>query len=134
MRSLKELKIGKWIPDYCMVRTEFGWSLPSELTKKEQLLIFEDNTVKGVRPKSYYKVPYKGKLIGFEKILFKPSDVNKSDEWFGVNSLTETRAFGFKEYDFDGYLYSFDVDPIIAYEYRVSKVNNNNLLKLEYVL
>mgnify|MGYP003539285955 FL=1 len=44
----KDLKIGKWIPDYCLVRTEFGWVLPSELTKREKLLVYEDNTIKSI--------------------------------------------------------------------------------------
>lgn len=132
MKELKELNCGKWIPEYVMVRTENGWVLPNELTKKEKLLIYDNEEVIGKCPKAYYKVFFEGYLVGNDKIRFKPSKLD--DEWFETKTILGKHFYESDRKYYKGYLYSFNFNPIVSYNYKISKVNNNNLLKVEYVI
>lgn len=135
MKKLSELTIGKWIPEHCQVRTETGWKYPSEINHRDMLLtcfidIEGKKIIKKVLPKQYLKMPYSGKMKGCGNIVYK----DFKDQWFNTQTYISKKYYEAIDIDFKGMLYAFDINPIISYDYKVSKINNANLIQLDYDL
>lgn len=123
-----------WYPQHTMIRLDEGWKLPCELTMKETLLSFENGKFNKNKINQINKIKFKGILLGNGKTLFKPSDINKKDEFFYLNTYINTEYLQISEVFYDGFLYNFGFNPIISYDYKISKLNNEVLIKLNYVL
>lgn len=130
---LKEKKYGIWFPEYCLVRTDIGWSFPEEIGLNKFLLYF-DEKVKYKKPTIRDKVFFKGYLIGSNKTLFKQSDnvINDKDDFFTINEISNTIYKETSIQYYEGFLYRYDFTPILSYEYKISKLNKINILNLEY--
>jgi hypothetical protein len=89
-------------------------------------VLYLEDKIKEGSVYEFERIKYKGTLFSNENIILHPSDI--SDYLLS----TGKKLIDFKEINYSGYLYKFNINPIMSYEFLRSEVQDYFMIKNKF--
>jgi hypothetical protein len=118
-----------WFTENSCIRLSDSW-MHIRLFLKGKFSVFDvlylEDKIKEGSVYEFERIKYKGILFSNENIILHPSDI--SDYLLS----TGKKLIDFKEINYSGYLYKFNINPIMSYEFLRSEVQDYFMIKNKF--
>jgi hypothetical protein len=118
-----------WFTENSCIRLSDSW-MHIRLFLKGKFSVFDvlylEDKIKEGSVYEFERIKYKGTLFSNENIILHPSDI--SDYLLS----TGKKLIDFKEINYSGYLYKFNINPIMSYEFLRSEVQDYFMIKNKF--